>query len=165
MKPSRLNVQAIALGMVGLLAMAQTQSQNIYKCGNNYGDTPCPQGVAVPTADPRSPAQKAQTDQATINAKSLGGELEKTRLASEAAADRRSQFQAKAVAQAAQSAQKTEAAAKRAEAKAKGKQPKTKLIKRKMTKPASSGKLRSSGTIDRPPSSKAKAPAKAKLTQ
>jgi hypothetical protein len=44
---------------------AQAQAQNVYRCGESYGNTPCPGGTVVPTDDPRSAAQRAQTDAAT----------------------------------------------------------------------------------------------------
>ncbi len=121
------SARAIALGLACFCTIAQAQT--VYRCGNNYSYTPCPQGVIVNTADPRSPSQQAQTDQAAVDTKALSGQLEKTRQADEAAAQRRADSQAKAAAQAAKAARLAEANATRAEAKAKKKQAKTKVVK------------------------------------
>ena len=93
----------------GASAMGAAQNQTIYRCGSTYSDTPCAQGVAVPTADPRTPAQKAQTDEATARAGGLAGQLEKARRADEAAAQERTQAQALAAAQTAKAAPKVQA--------------------------------------------------------
>ena len=120
-------LRAIALGLACLCAVAQAQT--VYKCGSNYTDRPCPQAQSVPTADPRTSAQKAQTDQATVKAAALAGQLEKTRRADEAAAERRAQIQAKAAAEATKLAQKAQADAIRAEAKTKKNEAKPKVVK------------------------------------
>ena len=100
---------ACAILVTGASTMGATQAQTIYRCGNNYSDTPCAQAVAVPTADPRTPAQKAQTDEATARASGLAGQLEKARRADEAAAQERTQAQALAAAQTAKAAPKPQA--------------------------------------------------------
>lgn len=128
MKTSRYSVRSGAVLLLAYLC-ATASAQTVYKCGNNYSDTPCPQGVIINTADPRSQAQKAQTDQATVDAKALSGQLEKTRHADEAAAQRRADSQATAAAQAAKAVQVAKANALRAEAKAKKKQAKPKVVK------------------------------------
>jgi hypothetical protein len=89
---------ACAIFVTGASATAAAQNQTVYRCGSTYSDTPCTQGVAVPTADPRTPAQKAQTDEATTRAAGLAGQLEKTRRADETAAAQRAQTPALAVA-------------------------------------------------------------------
>jgi len=77
-------VCALCVGSAWAVGAAETPT--IYRCGTRYSDTPCAQAVAVPTADPRSPAQKAQTDAATSRAAMLAGQLEKARHSDEAAA-------------------------------------------------------------------------------
>ncbi len=100
---------ACAIFVTGASAMGAAQAQTIYRCGTNYSDTPCAQAVAVPTADPRTPAQKAQTDEATARSASLAGQLEKARRADEAAAQQRAQTQTLAAAKAAPKPQADEA--------------------------------------------------------
>ena len=95
---------ACAMFVMGASTMGATQAQTIYRCGTTYSDTPCAQGVKVPTADPRTPAQKSQTDEATARASGLAGQLEKARRADEAAAQERTQAQALAAAQTAKAA-------------------------------------------------------------
>jgi hypothetical protein len=41
------------------------QAQNVYRCGESYSNQPCAGATVVPTDDPRSAAQRAQTDAAT----------------------------------------------------------------------------------------------------
>ena len=78
-----------ALIFVAILALpAWTLAQQTYKCGNGYSDTPCPGGVAVPNADARSAAQKAQAETAARRDSKLADGLEKDRLKAEAAAAR-----------------------------------------------------------------------------
>jgi len=123
------SVRALAIGLFSMLAVAQAQAQTIYRCGNNYSGSPCPQGVIVNTADPRSQAQKAQTDHATADAKALSGQMERNRRADEAAAQHRADSQAKAAAQKAKTDQMAKTNSLRAEAKAKKKPAKTKMVK------------------------------------
>lgn len=106
MKALHLRRWACAIFVTSASAMSATQAQTIYRCGTNYSDTPCANAVAVPTADPRTPAQKAQTDEATARATGLAGQLEKARRADEAAAQERTQAQILAAAQTAKVAPK-----------------------------------------------------------
>ncbi|MEI7515488.1 MAG: hypothetical protein WCK81_08860 [Betaproteobacteria bacterium] len=100
MKTSPFSAQfhAVVIALACFYAAEPAHAQTVYKCGNNYSDTPCPQAVSVPTSDPRTPAQKTQTDRATTQAATLAAQLEKSRHADEADALRRAQAQAKATA-------------------------------------------------------------------
>jgi hypothetical protein len=64
-------------------ASAQTA---VYKCANQYSDTPCPQAVAVKADDARSSTQQSQADASTKRTAAAGKELEKKRLAENAIA-------------------------------------------------------------------------------
>ena len=64
-------------------ASAQTL---VYKCANQYSDTPCPQAVAVKADDARSSTQQSQADASTKRTAAAGKELEKKRLAENAIA-------------------------------------------------------------------------------
>lgn len=59
------------------------QAQNVYRCGESYSNTPCPGARVVPTDDPRSAAQKAQTDAATRRDARSAQLLERERLKQE----------------------------------------------------------------------------------
>ena len=59
------------------------QAQNVYRCGESYSNTPCPGAKVVPTDDPRSPAQRAQTDAATRRDARSAQVLESERLKEE----------------------------------------------------------------------------------
>ncbi len=60
------------------------QAQPVYRCGGSYSNQPCPGGVVVPTEDPRSAAQRAQTDAATKRDAQSAQAMEKERLKQEA---------------------------------------------------------------------------------
>lgn len=60
-------------------------AQTIYKCGNNYSQSPCPGGTAVDANDPRTPAQKTQADKSTAETARAAGRLERERLAAQKA--------------------------------------------------------------------------------
>lgn len=66
------------------------QAQNIYKCGNNYSQTPCPGASTLTLDDARDAAQKRQSDAATRRDTGLAAALEKDRLAQEKIAAARS---------------------------------------------------------------------------
>ena len=100
------------LVLASLISCAAASAQTLYRCGNEYRDTPCPGGKAVDTQDPRTPEQRAQTLQASAKEAALAEKMEKSRLAAEATAAKRLQAQAQlAAAQAA----KEEAAVKAAQ--------------------------------------------------
>jgi len=58
-------------------------AQKIYKCADSYSQFPCPDGIVVNTLDPRSRAQKEQTDLATRRDANTAEAMEKARLAQE----------------------------------------------------------------------------------
>ena len=59
-------------------------AQDVYRCGQSYSDTACPGGIVVVTADPRSAAQRAQTDAAIRRDTKMAHSMEKDRLKQEA---------------------------------------------------------------------------------
>lgn len=66
------------------LACTAATAQTVYRCGNSYSQTPCPNGVALDVADPRTPAQRAEAAAAAARDTQTANALEKTRLAEEA---------------------------------------------------------------------------------
>ena len=62
-------------------ATAQTP---VYKCANQYSDTPCPQAVVVNTDDARTSTEKLHADASAKNTAAAGKEREKKRLAQNA---------------------------------------------------------------------------------
>jgi len=64
----------------------RAEAQNVYKCGDSYSQQPCAGGTAIQAGDPRSSAQKAQTDAATKRDAKTADAMEKARLKEEAAA-------------------------------------------------------------------------------
>ena len=72
---------------VASLGSASAQTA-VYKCANQYSDTPCPKAVEVKADDARSSTQKSQADAYTKRTAATGKELEKKRLAENAIAVR-----------------------------------------------------------------------------
>lgn len=71
--------------LMGLSCLASA-GQTIYRCGNSYSDAPCAGASMLAIDDSRSPAQKAQTDAATRQTRSLAQQMERERLALEKSA-------------------------------------------------------------------------------
>jgi hypothetical protein len=85
-----LSVSGLALAM----ACSQLPAQTLYRCGTEYRDTPCPNGVAVDARDPRTPAQKSEAQSLSAKEGALADQMETSRLQSEAVAAKRLQAQA-----------------------------------------------------------------------
>ncbi len=75
----------IGAGLISLSCLAAV-GQTVYRCGSSYGDAPCVGATVLAIDDSRSPAQKAQTDGATVQARTLAQQLERERLALEKSA-------------------------------------------------------------------------------
>ena len=60
-----------------------TWAQTVYRCGGSYSQTPCSGGVAIDASDPRSSAQKMQSDGATRRDASTADAMRQTRLEQE----------------------------------------------------------------------------------
>jgi hypothetical protein len=78
-----LAVSRLAAIGVFCIAASATSAQTVYRCANSYSQTPCAGALTIPVDDSRSPAQKAQTDAATIQTRQLAGQMERERLAQE----------------------------------------------------------------------------------
>ncbi len=68
------------------LSCGAASGQTIYRCGNSYSDAPCAGASTLAIDDSRSPAQKAQTDAATVQARTLAQQMERERLTLEKSA-------------------------------------------------------------------------------
>jgi len=80
-------IQCAVLVVFFFAGLGSTSAQApVYKCANQYSDTPCPQAVAVKADDARSSTQKSQADASTKRTAATGKELEKKRLAENAIA-------------------------------------------------------------------------------
>lgn len=87
MNKSPLSAPAAAFALpllAALLTATPTSAQTVFRCGNSYSQTPCPAGATVDTADPRSAAQKSQTDAATRRDSRAADAMEKARLREQA---------------------------------------------------------------------------------
>jgi len=63
-------------------------AQPVYRCGNAYSESPCPQARLVDVSDERSDAQRLDARLLAANDKQLGDQMAHERLASEAAQSR-----------------------------------------------------------------------------
>ncbi len=69
----------IALG----ISSGTVGAQKIYKCGDSYSQTPCPDGQVIDASDTRTAQQKAQADLATRRDAKAAAAMEQERLAQE----------------------------------------------------------------------------------
>jgi hypothetical protein len=60
-------------------------AQPVYRCGNTYSQTPCPQGKLVAATDVRSAAERAEASRIAANERKLAADMRSDRLADEAA--------------------------------------------------------------------------------
>src|SRR5450830_1879720 len=58
-------------------------AQQIYRCGDSYSQTPCPDGVVIDATDGRTKVQRTQADLATKRAERTAAAMEKARLQQE----------------------------------------------------------------------------------
>jgi len=87
-------------GLALAFASAQLSAQTVYRCGNEYRDTPCPNAIALDPRDSRTPAQSAQAARQAATDAALAQQMEKARLQSEAQAQRDAAQEKKRVADA-----------------------------------------------------------------
>ncbi len=73
----------LAVLLLAALGASAATAQTVYRCGNSYSQKPCPGGAAVDAADPRSPAQAADTTAAAKRNARAAQTLEKERLTQE----------------------------------------------------------------------------------
>lgn len=66
------------------LACASATAQQIYRCGNNYSQSPCAGGHAIAADDPRTDEQRAAARQALAQDKELAKDMETSRRKDEA---------------------------------------------------------------------------------
>lgn len=69
--------------IAGLTLVPGSQAQTVYRCGNAYSQTPCPDGTLLNLNDRREPDQKKQTDAAADQTARLARNMEQTRIAEE----------------------------------------------------------------------------------
>ena len=76
---------ALALSLSLGLAAASADAQLIYRCGTRYSQVPCPDGKVLDSSDPRSAAQRAAARTVVANERKQANQMERDRLAQEAA--------------------------------------------------------------------------------
>lgn len=72
--------QAVAVLLTCLTTLG-ANSQQVYRCGSSYADSPCPQGTVIDAADPRTSAQRADAQRVAADEKRLVAQMEHDRLA------------------------------------------------------------------------------------
>jgi hypothetical protein len=82
---SRALVAALSLLLSLAAAAPRAHAQAVYRCGSTYSQTPCPDGRIVPATDPRSAAQRAEAKRVAALERQQGQQMERERLAQEAA--------------------------------------------------------------------------------
>ena len=60
-------------------AAAPAWGQPVYRCGSSYGSQPCEGGRALSAEDPRTPAQRAQAENAALRDAALADGMEEAR--------------------------------------------------------------------------------------
>ena len=74
-----------AVALMFCFAVGSAQAEEVFRCGNVYSHTPCPQGRLVEAADTRSEAQRAEAARVAASERRLAAEMRRDRLAEEAA--------------------------------------------------------------------------------
>jgi hypothetical protein len=77
----------LATFLIAICALhSGANAQKVYKCGSNYSQIPCPDGVAVSADDRRTAAEKSVADKVTQVQAAQAKRMEKERLKDEAQA-------------------------------------------------------------------------------
>ena len=71
---------AAAALMLLLFAVNGAHAQAVFRCGNVYSQTPCPQGRVVEATDPRSAAQRAEARRVTAAERKLAADMRRDRI-------------------------------------------------------------------------------------
>jgi hypothetical protein len=71
--------------MALLFVVASAHAAPVYRCGNTYSQTPCPDGKIVEATDVRSAAQRAEARRVAADERRLAAQMKHDRLTEEAA--------------------------------------------------------------------------------
>ena len=71
--------------LLAIAAGAAVAKTPIYRCGQTYSQTPCPDGNLIDAADPRTAAQRAEAARITEREKRQAAQLEREHRAADAA--------------------------------------------------------------------------------
>ena len=84
MTTAKLHIAAL-FAAVSMSVAAGAHAQAIYRCGDTYSQTACPQGRIVEASDPRSPQQQAEARRVAADERRLGFDMARERRAEQAA--------------------------------------------------------------------------------
>ena len=73
-----------AVVLLTSMCLAPATAQSVYRCGNAYSTTPCPQGKAIDADDTRTAAQREEALRRAAGDKRRGDEMERAHLRREA---------------------------------------------------------------------------------
>jgi hypothetical protein len=83
---ARLPAVAVLTISLAALAALTAHAQDVYRCGNDYGQTRCPEGRALQVDDARTAEQKKSAQDVAAGNRKTADAMEKARLAQEARA-------------------------------------------------------------------------------
>jgi hypothetical protein len=81
MKP----IAALMICLAATAAAAANAQSAVYRCGNSYSESPCPQASLVDVDDARTAAQRADARLLAANDKRLGDQMASERVTRDAA--------------------------------------------------------------------------------
>ena len=73
----------VATLLAAAAMMSAAQAQTVYRCGNTYSQSACPEARRVEVSDERSPAQQAEARRVADDERRLAAEMRRERLADE----------------------------------------------------------------------------------
>lgn len=79
-------MKPIAAALLLSLMTSLAGAQSVYRCGNSYSESPCPEGGGmIDVSDPRSAEQRAEARRVAADERRLAADLQRERLADEKA--------------------------------------------------------------------------------
>ena len=81
----RTALPALLIALFSGFATPHAHAQTVYRCGSTYTHTPCAEGRVVAATDPRSAAQRAEAQRVAALERQQARQMERERLAQEAA--------------------------------------------------------------------------------
>ena len=73
-----------AIALLLCLVALGTHAQPVYRCGNTYSSTPCPEGKVVEATDSRTAAQRAEARRVAADDQRLAADMRRERLVNQA---------------------------------------------------------------------------------
>jgi hypothetical protein len=71
----------VPVTLILMLSALSANAQSVYRCGNAYSESPCPQARIVDASDARTQAQRAEAQRVADDEQRRGAQMERERLA------------------------------------------------------------------------------------